>query len=373
MSEFRTEWAIADRGDIKRAAQGAIDLTDVEASHYSVGAELARQLSLRGLLSESDRKRRQASIEREISTSMLKTRPEGPGGIGPDATVGVPARVVAMRAMATQPGGKGGYLTGVETLDVIGALRPTARVVQAGARSVLVASGTSTIPNVGTGLSASWADEAGSVSATDPALVGQLSIVPRRCSVITDMSLQLLTQQPRSFDALVFPDMLAAIGAALDQAAIQGSGGLQPLGITNTGGVGAQSGTSLAWAGIQNMRETIATANANDAATAWIAAPTLRETLAQRERISTSGRFIWEGDEIEARPAYVTTNCPAATLICGDFTRLVVVSFFSGIEVDTSEGGTTRFNPALVGVRATLWCDVVVAKPAAFIVSPSIT
>ncbi len=85
---------------------------------------------------------------------------------------------------------------------------------------------------------------------------------------------------------------------------------------------------------------------------------------------------LWSGalnvGELAGSPAYGSSNVPSATLIAGDFSRLIIVSFFGGLEIDLSEGGT-RFNQAQVGVRASVWADVAVATPAAFSVATSIT
>ena len=53
------------------------------------------------------------------------------------------------------------------------------------------------------------------------------------------------------------------------------------------------SGTSFAWADTLDMQEKVATANGDDLAAAWLGDPATRTLLNGRERVATSGRFIW--------------------------------------------------------------------------------
>ena len=72
-------------------------------------------------------------------------------------------------------------------------------------------------------------------------------------------------------------------------------------------------------AAILNAQRLASASGAVDSRLSWVGAPTVRETLAARERISTSGRFLWEDGRIAGNVALATPDAPASTLLVGDF------------------------------------------------------
>src|SRR6202008_561986 len=106
----------------------------------------------------------------------------------------------------------------------------------------------------------------------------------------------------------------------------------QPTGLLNTAGLGSQSGTTLAQAGVLNMKETCATANARDEGIAFLTTPAVREILEGRERGTNGDGFIWDNEQIASRPGHVSTDMPSATMVAGDWQDLLLGLWGPGFE-----------------------------------------
>lgn len=276
------------------------------------------------------------------------------------------------RAMSSVPGPKGGFLIGNEEVPPIDTMREFSVTRRLPVQTVTLTSGAS-IPTQAGGVTITWqSGEGSSITATDPTL-GQLSLTPHTEIGVVDASLQLRQQAPQ-LGAFVFREVTRAIGNAYDQAVLNGTGGAQILGLLKQPTLTTVAGAALPWSGsasILKMRENIATANGDDLAVAWLAAPATRTVLANREVISTSGRTIWQNDLIDNRPAYVTTDVPAATLILGDWSRCLTAFWGNGIIVETNP--SAGFNTGRVSLRVMLICDAIFLNIGAFSAATSVS
>jgi HK97 family phage major capsid protein/HK97 family phage prohead protease len=117
-----------------------------------------------------------------------------------------PLGAAAERAMATQPGAKGGFMVNVQNMGFIDILRNRSVAMAMGARVMSGLQGNVTFPRQTGKVSVTWqAGEGTSVTAADQAL-GQLSMTPKTCIAITDVSEQLLAQATPSAEAFVMAD-----------------------------------------------------------------------------------------------------------------------------------------------------------------------
>lgn len=181
---------------------------------------------------------------------------------------------------------------------------------------------------------------------------------------------KLLKAAGAAADQIVREEMTKAIARALDAAALGGSGaGGQPTGLTGVSGTHSQSGTSLAWAGIQNQLQALGDAGVRDEFIAFVGTPSVRELLAQREKAAGSG-LVWDGRSIAGFPAVADAACPAGTLLVGDW-RQLVIALQPGVQfiVDPFTFSTS----GAVRVVALLDCDVQVLQPAAFSKATSVS
>jgi HK97 family phage major capsid protein len=286
----------------------------------------------------------------------------------------IPLNAVAVRALATTPGAKGGYLVGVDTVDTADVLRPWSVVASAGAMLLTGLTDGVVIPRITTAVTAGWlaAENQAGPSETPPTL-GNVSITPKTAIAFVKFSMQLL-RQGAAFEPFLRVQLLRAVGELLDVAFFSGAGGAQPLGLLQTAGIGTQSGTSLAHAGLLAMRQKVLTAGGREANLIWVGPPAMQETLGARVRetgATGSGRFLWDDSGILGKPAFATKNAPATTLVVGDFGQSVVGIFGPGIRVDVDP--SQDFASGGLVARVLLMSDVAFPQPGSFTAATSIT
>ena len=170
------------------------------------------------------------------------------------------------------------------------------------------------------------------------------------------------------------PDFLArwlvrSALASFDTALLQGTGASgQPQGLANlstASGLQQVSGASLAWSGVLNAQRLASASGVPDSRLTWVGAPTVRETLGARERIATSGRFLWEDGRIAGNTAIATPDAPASTLFVGDFSQAVLACSGRALKFATTRNN--NFNAGLVAFQVLAICDLVFVQPAAFV------
>jgi HK97 family phage major capsid protein len=283
----------------------------------------------------------------------------------------VPLRAIDVRALATIPGSKGGYLAGPDTLEAVDVLRPWSVVASAGVQLFTGLVGNVVLPRTATAVTAGWYGPEGSAAPSEtPPTLGEVSMMPRTAVGFVKFSIQLL-RQGVAVESYLRMQLLRAVGELLDIAFFAGAGGVQPPGLLNTTGIGTQSGTSLAHAGLLTMRQKVLTAGGREAALQWVGAPAVQELIGARERATGGGRFLWDSDGILGKPANATKNAPANALTVGDFGQAAVGIFGPGIRIDVDP--SQDFNTAGLVARVLLLCDVAFPQPAAFTVATSIT
>jgi Phage capsid family len=306
---------------------------------------------------------REGAFERECSEELAK-RFELPIG-----SMAVPQDVLECRGL--------GFLIGASApseFSFMDALRQRSVVFQLGAQHLQGLRDDVAIPRQVTDQTLQWLAPTGSATASDPSL-GQLSGTPRRACVITDVSEQLLRQS--SADRILKAGLAAVMAVGIDAAAINGAGGVEPLGVLNSIGVGGLSGTSLAYAGLVGVQKTVAHATAilDPSTLGYVTTPAVAELLKTRQRFTGTDSPLWRGavhqGEIEGVVAVSTRNMLTATAVYGDWSTVYVCEW--GPLMLAADRGGTRFNVGLVGIRAQWFLDVIVTSPTSFVKITSIT
>lgn len=278
---------------------------------------------------------------------------------------------IEFRDLSAAVAGAGGYLKPTETREAIDILRPWSVTAKAG---MLVESGfvgDIAIPKVTVKSTAGWLNtETAQVNPSTPNL-SQAVMTPKQVGDVIVFSRQLAQQT--NADRFVGRELLRTIGTSLDQAALSGSGASgQPLGILNTLGVQTQSGTTLN-AGTATMKRKSAEANVTDESITFLSTPSVRELLEGRERATGGGLFVWDKDQVADRRAYVTTDMPPATMICGDFSTIYLGIWGQGFVLEINPFDTAGFKAGLIQGRMLVSCDIALLQPSAFVVASSIT
>lgn len=276
----------------------------------------------------------------------------------------------ALRTLGADLGPKGGYLTGVDTVDPVDVLRPWSVVASAGAVMMNGLANDVLIPRVTSATTATWVGEPSAAPSESPTTLGNASMSPKTAIAFIKISMQLL-KQGQAVEQLLRAQLLGAVGELLDASYFAGAGGVAPLGLLNHSGIGTQAGASLAHAGILAMRRQVLAAGGRQAALQWVGAPAVQETLGARERSTGGGRFLWDDNGILGAGAHATKNAPASTLVCGDFSTSNVGVWGPGIRLDIDP--SQDFNSAGLVARVMLMCDVSFPRPDAFCVATSVT
>jgi len=219
------------------------------------------------------------------------------------------------------------HLIGVDHLagSFIEALHEKSTCLAAGAVILTNLVGDVSIPSLTSGATHFWLDEDENVTDSEPG-TGSVTLSPRTIGGSVPLSRRLLKQASPSIEMILRNDLLQGCAAALDRAAIQGSGvTAEPLGVVNQIGINTQV---IAAPGIPTWAEVVGfeSALANDltlgGSLAYVMNPAVNASCKTTTKDSGSGRFLVEGGMRNDYPVYSTSNAPAAGIVFGDWSSL---------------------------------------------------
>lgn len=282
------------------------------------------------------------------------------------------SRAPLTRDMTAGVFAQGGALIETEVLgsSLIELLRNKIQCVNAGARTMAGLRGNVAIPRQTAGATAYWLPEIQAVSESDQSL-NQLLLTPHRLGANTIYSNLLLAQSTLDAESFIRADLMKQLAIAKDLAGINGSGGAQPVGILNTTGIGIQTVTSgtPTWAQMVGFESTVAAANADFGALAYMTSTASRGLLKTTPKIGTTFPiFIWEGagraeeGEINGYRSLATNQLNTALngdkMIFGNWEDMIFADW-EGWEVlvdpytfsDRGEVRITIFNFCDIGIR----------------------
>jgi HK97 family phage major capsid protein len=364
-----------ERGKQKPLAATTLGLTSRETNQYS----LFRAIRAMRYGHQNPKFMEEARFELECSHSVAKQlkRELTTSILVPAEVLQRPIGAEAARAMATTPGSKGGYLVNVQNMGFIDILRNRSVSMTMGARVLSGLQGNVTFPRQTGKVSVTWqGGEGTSVTAADQAL-GQLSMTPKTCIAITDVSEQLLAQSSPSAEAFVMADLASDVAIdGVDAAVINGTGGAQPLGIKNTTGVTTgQDSATATYAKVLAFVSTAAGSNAIRGNPGWVTNAAGAAVLMQRSRFTNTDTPLWEGNILDGTcvgfRGMASEQLASGNLIFGSWDE-VVIGEWGVLELSMDNGGT-RFNQAQVGIRAMWMVDVLLRYPQAFVVSTNLS
>ncbi len=284
---------------------------------------------------------------------------------------------VQTRDLTAASGGGGGYL--IDTRQPAGsfvdALRAASRVMQLGATLLPGLTSNVVLPKQSTTSTTGWLSGEASQATESQASYVQVSLTPKTVAAFSEVSRQLILQTSPAADGVVLRGLGSDVATAVDLAALSGSGASgQPTGITNAASIGAFTGASLSLAALSDAQLDILNANVPGEALGYLTTPTIAVLLKARQRASGTSTFLWEGSVrnglVEGLPAWSTNQMAAATMLCGDWSQLVIGEW-GILEIETDP--FTKFSSALVGVRAIWTVDIAVRYPQAFSLASSIS
>lgn len=266
------------------------------------------------------------------------------------------------------------YLTGTESIGYLPALQPASVVLRLGAQTLHAENNNLVLPTGATGVTTQWlSDENAPITESQPT-IGQIGSSPKILAGLVEVSHQLLKQS--NAEQVLRTELSRAAGTAIDKAALAGSGASgEPLGIVHTPGIGAFTGGTLNRSALTNAQLDVADANATTSGqVGFVTTPTIANTLANRADTIESTSPVWRGPLHEGlvigTRALSTRNCPASTMIYGDWSNLSVVSWGAPeVAIDPF----TKFNQGTVAIRLLLQVDIAVTRAAGFTVATSVS
>tara|TARA_R110000868_G_C10970676_1_gene769835 strand:- start:11021 stop:12343 length:1323 start_codon:yes stop_codon:yes gene_type:complete len=287
----------------------------------------------------------------------------------------------ATQQTVTQDSGEyGGQLVQNQAPRVIAGLQPKLMLETLGATLLTNLSGGSVPLPVMNSYSMEWLAEGASITSQKEKLVGP-ALTAKRAGAAVSLSNRLIMQSSPKVDEMVRSMMSRGWENAINGAAINGAGGVAPLGILNTPGVGSAADAAAVAANYAKMVELQGLIEENDStetSLAYLLNPKLKAALKTKSKDAGSGRFIIEGNELDGY-RFVSTSLVAAgddagtavyPLIFGDFSQLFIgqwgaVSFtINPYSEDLADSTRIVLNTH---------SDVQIANPGAFAVNTFLT
>lgn len=355
-----------------------LGLSEKETREWSLFKAIA---TLRPGALQNPHARDASALELECSSSMAKRLGRGELSSGilvpPEVLLRPLSQSTMKRAMATQPGAKGGYVVSVENMGFVDVLRNRSVAFRMGARHISGLVGNVSFTRQTGKAAITWQSGDGSTVTASDQTLGQISMSPRTAVAITDVSEQLLRQSSPSAQDFVMADLAADIAIdGVDNAVINGTGGSQPLGIKNTTGViTGQDASTATYAKILAFATTAGSANALRSNPGFVTNAAGAAVLIQRQRFTSTDTPLWTGNILDGEcvgfDSMSSEQLSSGNLIFGSWGE-VIIGDWGVLELALDHGGT-RFNTLQIGIRAMWMVDVMIRYPQAFVVSTNLS
>ena len=305
-----------------------------------------------------------AAFERECSEAAQQRNGK------PSQGIMVPSDVLrGQRDLVVGTSTAGGNLvsTDLRTGDFIDLLRNRLALANVGATVLNGLQGNVSIPRQTSAASAFWVGEGGNPTESQQAF-DQISMTPKTIGAFVDYSRKLLLQGSIDVESMIRMDLAKVLSLEIDRVGIYGTGSTnQPLGLTNTTGLGSQTITGTGtFAQYVEMETKVAVANADVASMYYIINATSRGALKTTEKSAggTVGNFAIMDDTLNGYPVVVSNQLGTNDCLFGDFSQMIL-GLWSGLDlkVDDITGATA----GTVRVIALQDLDFAVKQPGAFV------
>ena len=252
-----------------------VGLSDKETRSFS----FVRALNY--LANTGDRKlREEAAFEIEVGEAAAKKYERSSNGI-------VVPNEVLRRDLVVGTSTAGGNLVASELLSgsFIDLLRNRMALMQANVTMLSGLQGNIAIPRQASAATAYWVGENASPTESQQS-IDQVNMTPKTVGAYVDYSRRLLLQSSVDVEGMIRNDLAKVIALELDRAGIYGTGSTnQPLGLTNTTGIGSQTITTYGtYAEYVSMETKVAVANADVASMFYIINANARGALKTTEK-----------------------------------------------------------------------------------------
>lgn len=318
---------------------------------------------------------RDAPMEREVSDELHKA-------LGSNHPLRVHEFILPVdalqRDLTTSTASAGGFLVESEVPSVIAALSNRLVLNRLGVETMTGLKANQTIARVGATASCTWqVTEATAAAETTTLSLSQAALSAKTVLAHIEMSRQLKMMAPDLAEQAARNNLAQALAAEIERVAFNGSGASgEPLGLLNTSGIGTFNGASITYANVLESQTDVLNANAlgEESTLGYACRPAVASVLAQRQGFSTLTP-LWTGSlhagQIVGAPAYSSLTIPAATLVCGDFQKMMIAEWGAGVTITVNP--YANFQAAITGYQAALTMDVGLAWQSAFTVATSVS
>jgi HK97 family phage major capsid protein len=319
---------------------------------------------------------RDAPMEKEISDEMHKA-------LGNRIPLRLheflaPVDVLQRRDLTTGVASAGGFLVESEVPSVIRALSNRLILNRLGVDRMTGLKANQTIARVGATATCTWqVTEATAAAETQTLSLSQTALAAKTVLAYIETSRQLGLMAPDLAEQTVRNNLAQALAAEIERVAFNGSGANgEPLGLLNTSGIGTFNGASITYANVLESQTDVLNANAlgEESTLGYACRPAVASVLAQRQGFSSLAP-LWVGPlnagQIVGAPAFSSLTIPAATLVCGDFKKMMLAEWGAGVLLTVNP--YANFQAAITGYQAALTMDVGLAWQSAFSVATSVS
>lgn len=365
---------IAERGKTNPQSPAHLGLTKKEVGEYSIfralNAVREKNWSKAGFELEAHR-----AISGKLGRTVADTNFFIPLDVQMRAFDAREVAEIQRRDLTVATASAGGYLVATENMSFIELLRNRSVCMSMGARRLTGLQGNITIPKQTGAATAVWLANEASTATESGLTFGQLAFTPKTVSGYVEVSRLLSIQSSPAAEALVMDDLAKVVGLAGDSAGLAGTGASgQPTGVTNTAGIGAVAGASLAYAGIIEFQTDVASSNVMPSRGGFVTTPIVAGLLMARQRFASTDTPLWDGNvwngTVSGFPGMSSNQMAAGTMLFGDWSELVFAEW-GVLEIEVNP--YANFQAGISGVRAMYTMDVGVRYPGAFSLASSIT
>jgi HK97 family phage major capsid protein len=288
--------------------------------------------------------------------------------------VAVPSEIFERRVVTTTAPaqGPGGNLVPTDHLasQFIDRLRPTPVVQRLGARILTGLTGNVSIPGLSESAPAGWFAENSAIPTGDPQFRA-VTLSPKHIGVISEFSRNMLLQSSPGIEELMRSDMSQTLAELVDEAALRGTGGVQPQGLWGMGGVSVVNG-DVSW---DTVMELIAVVDdSNSGGTAFTGAPLIRRDLRKtpRQEGGVEGSFIMTEPNSLAGYPFLSSKLteengsPMQRALFFGLWSDLIIGQWSGVDILVNPFESTAYSKGNVQVRAIQTVDVEVRHAESF-------
>lgn len=292
--------------------------------------------------------------------------------------VGIPSCVLQNRrdfaGMTAGSKESGGYTIATQ-LQYNEALRARLVLAKAGARFISGLTGNISVVN-GESIVAKWEGE-NKKTEDQKKLFSARNLSPKRLSVSTPISKQLIIQSSWDVEKMVVDDILNAHATALEEAAINGSGEGQPLGILNTANIGCvemgENGGPATFQKMVDLETVVSIRNADLGSLSYITNSKVRGALKTTLKANGVPGYIWEKNEVNGYSALASNILPsdlrkgaAQGLSCAIFGNFNDLLIFQWGGLDLTIDNLTLADEAAIKVTLNAYHDIFLRYPESF-------